>query len=308
VAVPNLSAEDVSQIIADCKVVGKCNRGGQKIVYPCEINGIKYAVKFILLNYLDLDLDKDNDNDEYYIHIEEVKARAEREISIMKSLDSPYLIRIGKIDLTSTEYKNQNLLFYSEDWVEGDDISTILRKNGPMDVKDALKLSKDIATAISQIWDTNNVHRDIKPQNIMKRSSDNTYVLLDFGMAFDLDDKSLTQVGLVPGTKIYLSPEQLHWQKKRDIDFRSDLFSLGIVIYETLTGCHPFYEHGMTDLELFNRILTYTPSEPQVINTNIGKEENDIVMRLLAKEPHGRYRKCSILIKQLQAILQTMEV
>lgn len=306
-AVPNISAEDVSQIIADCKVVGKCNRGGQKIVFPCEINGIRYAVKFILLNYLDDEIN-DNDNDEYYMQIEEVKARAEREILIMKSLNSPHLIRIGDIDLTSTEYNNQNLLYYSEDWIDGDDIGSILRKNKTMDVSDVLRLSKDIVSAIGHIWGTKNIHRDIKPQNIMKRSSDNTYVLLDFGMAYDLDDKSLTNVGLVPGTKIYFSPEQLDWQRKRDMDFRSDLFSLGIVMYEALTGSHPFYNRGMSDSELFNRIRYYTPITPQAIMTNISKDINDLVMRLLAKAPSGRYRKCSILINQLESIIQTMEV
>jgi len=304
-AVPCLKAEDVEIIIPNCKVLGKAMCGGQKKVFPCEINGEKFALKFILLRNLAVD---DETEEVDLSEFEEIRARAEREISIMKSVSSHNVIKIGNIDLTGIEYNNQNILYYSEEWIDGEDISTILRRNVTMCNLDVLHLGIDIAKAIDYIWETNNVHRDIKPQNIMKRDCDNSFVLLDLGMAFDLDDKSLTKMGFVPGTKIYFSPEQLDWKRKRDIDFRSDLFSLGMVMYQAITGCHPFYKAGMYDNELFSRIIGDTPISPQAIKQDISKSLNDVIMRLLSKAPNGRYRKCSFLINQLQTLLHELEV
>lgn len=196
---PRLKAEDVCLIIPECQVLGKAMRGGQKIVFPCKIHEEKYAVKFILLQEL---IDKDEDEDSTdSSDIEEIRSRAQRELSIMKKVSSNNLIKMGAIDLTHIEYNNQDLLYYSEEWIEGKDLGTVLKENVYLPVDRVVKLGIDIAQAINQIWEeTKNVHRDIKPQNIMQRASDGSYVLLDLGMAFDLADKSLTKIGYVPGT------------------------------------------------------------------------------------------------------------
>lgn len=298
-----LTDTDVMDIFPHCTVVGKPLKGGQKIVYPCLVNGIMNAVKFIVLNSLD-----DVDNiEEVTSQNEEITARAIREISIMKQIDSDYLVRLGEIDFQLITHKNQQFLAYSEEWIEGTDVANQLRSVNKLDVLSTINLGADIAKAIELIWNTNNVHRDIKPQNIMRRNDNGKYVLLDFGMAFDTDDKSLTKMGCVPGTRTYFSPEQLDWKNKRDIDFRSDLFSLGIVLYQVLTGIHPFYKNGMYDQELFNNILHATPIQPILFEPSIPKELNDIVMRLLNKSPHARYRKCSLLINQLEEIKIVLE-
>jgi eukaryotic-like serine/threonine-protein kinase len=302
--IPKLEKEDIENIIPNCKVFEKPISGGQKIVYPCLINNVKYAVKFILLNDLENPITTEND---FSSEIGEVEARAKRELSIMKKIVSPNLIKIGTIDLTRIVYKKQEMLYYSEEWIDGSSLNDILKKNVTISVVETLNLGIGITTAISNIWEITNVHRDIKPQNIMRRIIDNRYVLLDFGIAFDLNDKSLTQMGFVPGTKIYFSPEQLNWQNKRNIDFRSDLFSLGIVMYQCLTGHHPFYRMGMLDGELFDNIINEMPTPPQLLDNTIPKEVNDIVMRLLSKSPNARYRKCSILLNILYSLLQKRE-
>lgn len=302
--IPRLKAEDVCSIIPNCQVIGKAMRGGQKIVFPCEINKERYAIKFILLQDMVYGDEESSDDSD----IEEIRSRAERELSIMKRVSSYNLIKIGVIDLTHTEYGGQDLLYYSEEWVDGKDLSTILREKVTLPIEDVLKLGVDIATAIGQIWEeTKVVHRDIKPQNIIQRSRDGSYVLLDLGMAFDLEDKSLTKMGYVPGTKLYFSPEQLDWKRKRDIDFRSDLFSLGVVMYQAITGSHPFYKAGMDDNELFRRIIYENPIQPILIRANIPQEVNDIIMRLLGKVPNTRYRKVSLLINKLSKLLDELE-
>lgn len=301
---PRLNAEDVSIIIPNCIVIGKAMRGGQKIVFPCEINKEKCAVKFILLRELS---DEDEESTDYS-DIEEIRSRAERELSIMKRVSSYNLIKMGVIDLTHIEYSGQDLLYYSEEWIDGKDLSVILRQRVTLTVKEVLQLGIDVATAIGQIWnETKTVHRDVKPQNIIQRSMDNSFVLLDLGMALALEDKSLTKMGYVPGTKIYFSPEQLDWKRKRDIDFRSDLFSLGIVMYQAITGCHPFYKSGMDDNELFNNILNINPIPPFLIRDDIPQEVNDIIMRLLNKAPNARFRKTALLVSKFKELLNNLE-
>lgn len=209
-ALPQLTAADVEAIVPNCKVVAPSLGGGQKIVYPCCIDGHRCAVKFILLGELKDDLDGDVQS-----KIDTVRARVEREIAIMRKINSPNIVRMGDLELTPVTFHEQSLLYYSEEWVEGESLSTILR-DSKLPVCEALKLCTDITQAIYELWSLNKVHRDIKPQNIMRQHSDGTYILLDLGLALDLEDKSLTQYGYVPGTKTYFSPEQLDINHKRD--------------------------------------------------------------------------------------------
>ena len=302
-SLPNLSAADVEAIVPNCKVIGAPAGGGQKLVFPCEINGKKFALKFIFLNNL-----TDNLNGSVISQIDSIRARVEREIDIMKSINSHNVVKIGPVQLTATSYNNQNLLYYSEEWIEGQDLAVILRSNGKLSSTDSVIMCHDIVNAISELWALNKVHRDIKPQNIMRRADDGSFVLLDLGLAFDLDDKSLTQYGFVPGTKFYFSPEQLDINHKRDIDFRSDLFSLGVVLYQSLTGIHPFAATGLTDQELFRRICTQPVVPPIVIDNSIPQAINNIDCRMLSKQPNGRYRKCSMLLSELDTILTSLGV
>ena len=299
---PRLTSADVEAIVPNCKVVASALGGGQKIVYPCCIDGHRCAVKFILLGEL-----KDDRDGDVQSKIDTVRARVEREIAIMRKIDSPNIVRMGDLELTPVTFHDQSLLYYSEEWVEGESLFTILQTS-KLSVCEVLKLCRDITQAIYELWNLNKVHRDIKPQNIMRRHSDGTYVLLDLGLALDLEDKSLTQYGCVPGTKIYFSPEQLDIKHKRDIDFRSDLFSLGIVLYQSLTGIHPFYRYGMSDQELFSRIISQQTIPPSAIDATIPPSVSNMVCRLLSKQPNGRYRKCSLLIDEVTKICDSLEV
>ena len=295
---PEILPIDVENMISDCKVVGPQLSGGQKTVFPCFVNGQKCAIKIIRLNNLSDDMDGTVAS-----KIEVVRARVEREIAIMRKIDSPHIVKMGSVDLTAVTYNNQNILYYSEEWIDGQNLFQILCGCSKLPVETVLHLCFHITCAISELWKLNKVHRDIKPQNIIQQSSDGNFILLDLGLAFDLDDKSLTQYGYVPGTKIYFSPEQLDIAHKRDIDFRSDLFSLGIVVYQAITGSHPFYRYGISDAELFHRIKTEKVVPPNIIDQGVPKPVSDIICRLLSKQPSERYRKCDILLDELKQII-----
>lgn len=297
----SLSKIDIEKIIPNCTVLGDSLNGGQKTVFPCDINGVKCAVKFILLNNLSDDMDGT-----IALKIESIKSRVEREINIMRRIDSPNVVKMSSLELSAVIHNNQNLLFYSEEWIDGENIADILTRS-KLCVVDTIKLGRDIVIAIDELWKLRKVHRDIKPQNIIKRACDGTNVLLDLGLAFDLYDRSLTQFGCIPGTKLYFSPEQLDYMHKKDLDFRSDIFSLGVVLYRAITGIHPFYEYGITDNEFFTKIVTQSVVPPNIIDASIPKPLSDIICRMLNKQPNGRYRKCSILINEFNQLLEGME-
>ena len=115
------------------------------------------------------------------------------------------------------------------------------------------------------------------------------FVLIDPGMALDLADRSLTKVGYVVGTVPYLSPDQLNGPK-RDLDFRSDLYSLGICAYEAVTGQHPYVKPGMA---LSNSLMTTLNTKPAPIRSfcaGISPAVEELILRMLEKEPHLRFR------------------
>ena len=297
--IPVLNANDIETLVEDCKVIGEAQKGGQKIVFPCLINGEKCALKLILLSDESENIDVQKE-----LIIDTVCARATREIEIMGIVNCDHIVKLSNIPLTRIKHNGQDMLMYSEEWIEGHAVDKLI-KNSQISLLECVKMCIDITKAISNIWSISVVHRDIKPQNII-RKDDGNYVLLDMGLALDLSDKSLTQYGVVPGTKIYFSPEQLDFMHKRHIDFRSDLFSLGIVVYEALTGTHPFYQLGMSDSELFQKIITESVIPPKRINNLIPEELNTLVCRMLSKQPNGRFRKCEFLLEELEKIMSIL--
>lgn len=298
-AIPVLNVNDIETLVENCKVIGEVQKGGQKIVFPCLVNGEKCALKLILLSD-----ENENIDEQKELIIDTVCARATREIEIMNIVNCDHIVKLSNIPLTRIKYNGQDMLMYSEEWIEGHAVDKLI-KSFQMSLIECVKMCIDITKAISNIWSISVVHRDIKPQNIIRKDNGN-YVLLDMGLALDLSDKSLTQYGVVPGTKIYFSPEQLDFMHKRHIDFRSDLFSLGIVMYEALTGTHPFYQLGMSDGELFQKIITESVIPPKRINNLIPEELNTLVCRMLSKQPNGRFRKCEFLLEELEKILSIL--
>lgn len=297
--VPTLTKDDVKNIIKKISSVENPIKGGQKLVFPVTISGRKYVVKFIRTT----PPQPAEDTEISVEQIDEATARARREIAVMKMCKSPYLVRLGSILLTHTEYKGQSLIYFTEEYIEGRDLKNILAKDGPLAIEEIAKLGRNITEAIRVIWMKNKIHRDIKPGNIMRRTKTGEFVLLDMGLVFDPDDTPLTRTGLIPGTPIYFSPEQIDLARKRLMDFRSDLFSLGIVLYEATTGKHPFVESATTTTDVVANIQTYTPEPPLVAHrSEIPNKLSDIIMRLLAKRLHLRYRSCEQLSLALSKV------
>jgi serine/threonine-protein kinase len=295
---PKVTVDELRGAIPAIEAIEPPRQGGQKLVFPCTISGQRCALKVMLRNPTAQPGSIDDSSAE---ESDEVTARARREVQIMGACRSPHIVRLGPLPLMDVDIGGQGVICFSEEWIQGRDLRAIIH-DGPLPLVEVVRLGKDVAEAVQALWSCGKVHRDVKPGNIMRREPPGDFVLLDMGFALDLEDASLTPFGLVPGTLIYLSPEQTEVASKRQMDFRSDLFSLGIVLYEAATAHHPFWEAGVSSREALGRILGSKVAAPSVHRSEIPVEMDEIILRLLAKRPHLRYRTCAQLIAALDAI------
>ena len=303
--IPSLLKEEVGSIVRGVTHVGEPKRGGQKLVFPCVMAGRRYVLKFMLAAPSG---PHDAEEDEASSPFDAVAARARREVATMGECDSPHVVKLGPIPLTVCEHRGQSLIYFSEEFIDGQDLRAMLREHPRLPVADLVRLACHTNEAIRVLWGFSKIHRDIKPGNIMNRSTTGEFVLLDMGLAFDLEDESFTGTGLVPGTPRYFSPEQMDFARKRQMDFRSDLFSLGIVLYEAACGRHPFRTHDVqTTYQFMANILAHVPPRPVQLRPEIPEQLSDVIMRLLAKHPHLRYRSCERLHAALAHIQHDLE-
>lgn len=215
-------------------------------------------------------------------------ARIKKEINIQKQLDCIYFPKIydSKID------ENECLIY--EEFIDGNDLTEYIGKDSEYynNESKCLGLLKELVIGLSFVWSQNIVHRDIKPANIIIRISNDKPVILDLGIAKDLDSKSVTQGGMW-GTPGYSSPEQSF--NKRDLfGKKSDMFSLGVVIYELYYSERPFkdaYEAAMLPCDFYKNNLQ--PSE----------EFKKIISKLLEKMPYNRYKNAEYIIKDIDKFI-----
>ena len=290
---PNLTPEQVAAILPVATNVEHVGSGGQKIVFRATLEGETYALKFALVP-------ADIDSEE--VPFAEVTVRASREVETMRDCASPHMVKLGPIGLTFREIEGQNLLYFSEEFIVGRDLKQILRDDGPFSPSEIIKLGLHITNSIKELWDLGKIHRDIKPGNIMRRNDTGDYVLLDAGFAFDVVGESIS-AGLPVGTPTYFSPEQFDYRSRRTVlDFRSDIFALGVTMYELATGQHPFWSVGESSQTLYTKVKAHDPPSPSSIAQGIPEDLGDIILRMLGKSPHLRYRKCDNLTSALQDI------
>jgi len=273
-----MQIDEIIKKIPDLQILDGPLKGGQKEVYKCEINGKINALKFIKSK----------------VAGDEGEIRCEREIQALSICDSPHLIHLGELPYTEVSDGSSHIIYYSEEWIDGYDLSDVLENGKVLNEDDAKKLAKDLSYAIEELWAHNKIHRDIKPKNIMYDKKIDRYVLLDLGMVFDSTVDTLTKYGYLPGTIGYYSPEQFDLSKKRDLDFRSDMFCLGIVLYQVITGEHPFIKKGDNRDDVFKRILTETPESIKNYRSDISLNFENIIFRLLRKRPSERFRNMNV--------------
>lgn len=211
------------------------------------------------------------------------RIRREIEIAIACNIpNTPHLYEWGNI-----EHNGESVIYIMEEHIEGTNLREELKAKAQLPTKQVLKLMGMLLDTAVAIEKEKLVHRDIKPENIMV-CADGTFKLLDFGIARQLARSSLTPTGahFGPHTAGYAAPEQFR-NLKKEIDIRSDLFAIGVVAYEALTGKHPFAEGSRDQLETLRRTETTIPI-PLKIEVDKENKLADFISVTMAKYPSRR--------------------
>jgi eukaryotic-like serine/threonine-protein kinase len=204
--------------------------------------------------------------------------RFQREEDIGKKLNHPGVVRV----LNDEERSRRYMVL---EWVDGRLLRQILNEQKPMPPERAIRITLALCKALDYIHSQGVVHRDLKPENIMVGPNDEVK-LIDFGIAANAGSRRLTFAKLTEamGTPDYISPEQV---KGKRGDARSDVYSLGIMFYEMLTGKVPFT--GPNPFVIMNERLMNNPVPPREINSAISPELQEIIYRALERDPNKRY-------------------
>lgn len=220
-----------------------------------------------------------------------------REIQALQEINHPNVVRL--IAYTRSLQVGNQKHYMVEEFIEGNDLSVVLR-SGSHTLSDVARLFAGLSEGLSALADHNIVHRDLKPSNVRVKT-DGTPVIIDFGLARLLTRPDLTPTpqGAAIGTLMYFSPEQCRGTR-HDIDHRTDLFALGIMLYEALIGQHPFYIGSMTDSQLRDAICESNNCFNNPKFVALPPPWKILVKKLLSKERVMRPRKAH----QVAAILR----
>ncbi|HET7923765.1 MAG TPA: serine/threonine-protein kinase, partial [Rhodanobacteraceae bacterium] len=260
-------------------IVAELGRGGMGVVYKGHESSLnRYVAIKVLADSL--------------AHDEAVKERFLREARSMAALNDPHIIQIYFIG----EDEGGQTYFVME-FVEGESLGSMLKREGKLSVEQSAKVIYQTAMGLATAHDRGVVHRDIKPGNLMINSR-GAVKIADFGIALSNHDlsKKLTTTGEFVGTPGYLSPEVC---LGKPVDQRSDIFSLGIVMFEMLTGRMPFTDESPLGLML--EVVKAEIPDVREINHDVDPEIARILDKMIAKDPNERYQNCHDLVAELGA-------
>jgi len=264
--------------------------GGQKSVFRFEHDLATWALKMVDLTDTLGQLGETADV---------VIARVNREVGLLRDIASTHLPSLGPLEPRIVDIDGGSYFAYSEEYIEGTSLSDLIATHA-LEPKAVAAVAREVGMALAELWERGVVHRDVKPENILRRESDGSYVLVDPGYALDLAEPWLTRAGGVVGTAPYCSPEQLDVGNKHALDVRSDLYSLGVTMYEAVAGSHPYYRAGMSATDLYHAIREQIPVDPRSSGCPDGLAR--IIVRLMRKRPHLRYRAPGELLEDLETI------
>ncbi len=194
--------------------------------------------------------------------------------------------------------EGEGLVYYAMPYLEGRTVAEVLRAEGPLSADYALRIVEPILDALQHAHDHGLVHRDVKPDNILLESATGRPLLVDFGIVKYLDGPAhLTESGFIVGTPLYMSPEQA--LGSQSVDARSDVYGMGAVLFQLLTGAPPF--EGTDSQEIVGRHIREPVSSASLSRDNVPPWISAIVLRCMAKHPDDRYPTARAVLEAIRA-------
>ena len=270
----------IGDTVGDYQIIGLLGAGGMGKVYKVK-NSISDRIDALKVLLPDLAEDP------------ELADRFIREIKVLASLNHPNIAGLR------TAFRLENQLLMVMEYVEGTTLDE-RAKAGAIPLEDAISYIMQALSALGYAHKRGVIHRDIKPANMML-TPDNVIKLMDFGIAKTKTDKKLTQTGTTMGSLFYMSSEQV---QGGELDGRSDLYSVGVSLYELVTGTRPF--QGKSDFDIMVAQLQQAPLPPIQMMPDLPKALNDIIMISLEKEPAKRFQTAEAFSAALGSISQSL--
>jgi serine/threonine-protein kinase len=257
------------------EIEGVISRSGMASIYKAKDLETKQTVA-VKIPYMQLESDPNS------------FARFQREEEIGELLNHPNILKFIKVPHKTRPY-------IVTEYLEGKPLSTVMNEVRPLPIPDAVQIASYICGALAHMHEHKVVHRDLKPQNIMV-CDDGTLRIIDFGIAKSTEMRRLTFAGFTPamGTPDYMAPEQV---KGKRGDERTDIYSLGAVLYEMTTGSVPF--DGPNPFIVMNSRITGDPTAPRKVNPEISEALEETILHAMEREPARRYHSAAAMKAEL---------
>ncbi len=294
--IPKLAEAQVAALCPEFLDIREIDAGGFKTVYRARHEGRDEVIKVIGI--------PQPDGREFMERFrEECIGRVAREVEILNRCQSPFLVRTGALSLFTKTVDGQDYVLYSEEYLPGRDLWTILRAGGERPSEgEAKQLMRCLLLAIQELWGMRVIHRDIKPKNVMKLNDPNRpFVLLDLGIAFSLVETGLTYNAAMrdpPATFRYLAPEMGDPHFRANLDYRADLYTTALTVYEYASGHHPIARDSDDPVRTVTRALRQLPDSLAKHRPDFSKRFVRLIDQLLKKRPALRPANLDHLIRE----------
>jgi serine/threonine protein kinase len=258
-------------------IESEIGRGAMGVVFRAKDTVLERTVAVKTVN---MALEKD--------HADNYEARFYQEARAAGGLNHPNIVTVYDAG------KAGDVVYMAMEYIQGVELRSLFVEGQPMGVPQALSIAAQVAEGLGYAHQQGVVHRDIKPANIMV-VSDGPVKITDFGIARMRASADLTQTGVMLGSPKYMSPEQVIGKRA---DHRSDIFSLGVILYEMLTGAAPFSGENVT--ALMYQIVNFAPPAPSTVNAQVAEMLDFVVAKMLAKPLEDRYQDAREVARDLR--------
>jgi len=273
--------------------------GGFKAVYRAIVRGKTEALKILTIKRGD-----DPDLEEAYV--QEQLARVGREIDALAKSKCPEIVKLGSIAPQDFDVETEKYFAYSEEFISGKNLWDLLRDGSrmPPELPELLVLFIALLNCVEELWALGYVHRDIKPQNVMKTGDvTRPFVLLDLGIAYAVHEVGLTYR---PGERMplatyrYLAPEMMEPDFRDRLDFRTDLYTTGMTVYEYAAGKHPLARDTDDLMRTISRALRQPPTPLQNHRADLPRAFCELIDTFLKKKPALRPANLTLVRRKLE--------